>query len=273
MAGITQFSDLIRYMMPDLPGYVEGPTMAALRAAAREFCQRSKAWTLELPAIDLVEDLVEYDLTTTEDAIFKGIKAVHILSSTDVGIVAAGATTPTAFTVDTAGPPIKGHFTCTSAPDTTTIGKGARIVIAGVTYRILAFTAPGTGTNEVTLDANPGTGAKTITTVRNLDCTDGMNLEESDYRLLLPSTLVLNEDYTPNEDITGGLVVEVYLVPTPESNGLPTWIMTRYSDAIIWLALHRLLKRSVPDRSMYFLAQYNEKLNESMVETAEEIGA
>jgi hypothetical protein len=49
--------------------------------------------------------------------------------------------------------------------------------------------------------------------------------------------------------------------------------MTRYSDAIIWLALHRLLKRSDPDRSMYFLAQYNEKLNESMVETAEEIGA
>jgi hypothetical protein len=65
--------------------------------------------------------------------------------------------------------------------------------------------------------------------------------------------------------------VEVVLVPNMASNELPAWVIDRWAEAIIGKAMYELLKPQDQRKAALYLAQYNAKMNEAMVESMDDI--
>ena len=56
------YSQIMPYLIPELPGVVAGVLSNAIREAAREFCSETGVWWKDLTAIDVVADQQEYDM-------------------------------------------------------------------------------------------------------------------------------------------------------------------------------------------------------------------
>jgi len=93
--------------------------------------------------------------------------------------------------------------------------------------------------------------------------TDGTRISDSLYWLERTYSssgfkLVLADSETPAEAITDGLVVKVSMVPTFGSHVLPQWLLERYHEGIVGLAMHDLMSRnpddswSNPSRANYY---------------------
>jgi len=186
--NVVKYADLVSRMARDIPNFDHQDTLEALQDAGREFCNLSEAWYENLASINIVADQQSYTLSTNYQARFKRIKAVHILSSTDVA---------------------------------------------------------------------------------NGD--EGQLMDVSYYKLVLPKTLKFDVNHTPSTAVTGGLVVEVVLVPNMASNELPAWVIDRWAEAIIGKAMYELLKPQDQRKAALYLAQYNAKMNEAMVESMDDI--
>lgn len=75
---IRKMSDLIPKMLMDVPRCEEGLLFRTLREQAREFCEMTEAWRIELRAINIVTDQVEYTLPVPWDASIHRIILVTI---------------------------------------------------------------------------------------------------------------------------------------------------------------------------------------------------
>jgi len=239
--AITTYADLIPYMLPDLPGYQAGTALAALRAAGREFCRRSEAWTDDLDPVDLVIGQRDFSLSpviagTTYSAAVKRIVLVRMHFG-DVDDYAAATDYVTGQVVRDAAGVGKFYF-CTD--DHTSTGS----------------------TIAADLTANPGSWRDY----------DGYPLDEDDWEFVRPATLRLSANRIPSIAIDTGLTVKAVLVPDQDANDMPSWVLGRYSEAIIGYALHQLLRRRDPDRALYWLGQYNKAVNQAFVDGAKEIG-
>jgi hypothetical protein len=60
--SMTKYSDLMPYLVPELPGVQPGVLANAIRTGAREFCALTGAWWKDLTAINVVAAQRDYDL-------------------------------------------------------------------------------------------------------------------------------------------------------------------------------------------------------------------
>jgi len=74
---VTQYNDLIPYMIEDLPGVPNKVISKQLRESGRRFCIDSESWIEELDAIDIVSGTDTYNLQTGWDASVQRIQKVE----------------------------------------------------------------------------------------------------------------------------------------------------------------------------------------------------
>jgi hypothetical protein len=84
MSQAASFSDLLEFILQDVPGCSRYLALQHLQQAARYFCIETEAWQEKLAAIDLEEDTVLYTLSTDYDAEIRRILKVWIRTETDV---------------------------------------------------------------------------------------------------------------------------------------------------------------------------------------------
>ena len=117
---------------------------------------------------------------------------------------------------------------------------------------------------------------KLIKSVRVLTSDDVTNELEgeivppSHYRMDLPGRLKFLTGYAPSTTVTGGLIVEVVLVPNMGTNELPEWIMSRWAEGIIGHAMNGLLRGVDLIKAATYLSDFNRKLNEAMIQSMED---
>ena len=79
------------------------------------------------------------------------------------------------------------------------------------------------------------------------------------------TTITLDRDEIPTASVVGGLVVEATLTPTPTAATLPDFLLSKYSEAIRYGTLSRLMKMKKPwgDRplAMDYQTRWNQALN------------
>lgn len=63
---ITAYSDLLPYVIPELPGCSLAMASQALQRAGRRFCSDTEVWQKDLAAIDLVASQAQYGLDPAE---------------------------------------------------------------------------------------------------------------------------------------------------------------------------------------------------------------
>lgn len=100
---------------------------------------------------------------------------------------------------------------------------------------------------------------------------EGSLVDPAYYRLNLPATLHFNTGHIPVTAVTGGMVVKMVLVPQMDAEELPEWIISRWGEAIIGWAKYDMLRAFDIGKAMIFSSQYNDVLNQAMVESLDDI--
>jgi hypothetical protein len=84
MGQASSFTDLLEFVLQDVPGCSRALALQHLQQAARYFCIETEAWQEKLAAIDLKDATTSYTLTTDYEAEFRRIVTVWIRTETDV---------------------------------------------------------------------------------------------------------------------------------------------------------------------------------------------
>jgi len=90
---------------------------------------------------------------------------------------------------------------------------------------------------------------------------DGAIQDHELYEFITPDALILDDNLKPAEDVTGGLEIEVRIVPSITATSVDPTFLNDWIDAILGWAMNYLMsmthkKWSNPDRSAYYMMQY-----------------
>jgi hypothetical protein len=117
---------------------------------------------------------------------------------------------------------------------------------------------------------------RTATDVTNGD--DGTLLEYDDYEFdPVTKTLTLDDSKEPTENVTGGLVVEVVLVPflvtdLHATTAIPAAFLNLWAEAVMAFAKYTLMRMprkswTNPELAMLYLAEYRDGVSRAKTET------
>lgn len=109
-----------------------------------------------------------------------------------------------------------------------------------------------------------------LTETEVTDGDEGTLIDPSCYRLNLPNTLKFNTGRIPGTAVTNGMIVTVVFVPQMDAEELPEWVIDRWGNGILGYAIYTLIRGFDANKAAVFLDQYNQVLNEAMVESMDE---